>query len=74
MNNGNANATNQTTNDVVGWDHTFSANMMNQFRVGFSRFASSEFSTANGISENNISGSPERQYQPLFRIPAASPM
>ncbi len=58
MNNGNANATNQTTNDVVGWDHTFSANMMNQFRIGFSRFASSEFSTANGISENNILGVP----------------
>lgn len=58
MNNGNANATNQTTNDVVGWDHTFSSNMMNQFRIGFSRFASSEFSTAYGIAENNLLGVP----------------
>jgi len=58
MNNGNANATNQTTNDVVGWDHTFSANMMNQFRIGFSRFASTEYSTANGIDENNKLGVP----------------
>ena len=58
MNNGNANATNQTTNDVIGWDHTFSPNMMNQFRIGFSRFASSEFSTAFGIDENNKLGVP----------------
>ena len=58
MNNGNANATNQTTNDVVGWDHTFSPNMMNQFRIGFSRFASSEFSTAFGVAENNQLGVP----------------
>ena len=58
MNNGNANATNQTTNDVVGWDHTFSATMMNQFRIGFSRFASSEWSTANRIAENNALGVP----------------
>jgi hypothetical protein len=58
MNNGNANAINQTTNDVVGWDHTFSPHMMNQFRVGFSRFASTEYSTANGIAENNLLGVP----------------
>ncbi|MGA3032214.1 MAG: TonB-dependent receptor [Terracidiphilus sp.] len=58
MNNGNANATNVTTNDVVGWDHTFSPNMMNQLRIGFSRFASTEFSTAAGIAENNLLGVP----------------
>jgi hypothetical protein len=58
MNNGNANATNQSTNDVIGWDHTFSPSMMNQFRIGFSRFASSEFSTASGIAENNALGVP----------------
>lgn len=60
MNNGNANATNQSTNDVVGWDHTFGANgtMMNQLRLGFSRFASSEFSTAFGVAENNALGVP----------------
>jgi hypothetical protein len=32
--------------------------MMNQFRIGFSRFASTEFSTANGIAENNLLGVP----------------
>jgi len=60
MNNGNANATNLTTNDVVGWDHFFGANgnMINQLRIGFSRFASSEWSTANGIEENNLLGVP----------------
>ncbi len=60
MNNGNANAINQTTNDVVGWDHVFGSNgaMINQLRLGFSRFASTEFSTAYGIAENNDLGVP----------------
>jgi hypothetical protein len=58
MNNGNANAINQTTNDVVGWDHTFSSHMTNQFRIGYSRFASTEYSTANGIAENDLLGVP----------------
>ncbi|HEV2134896.1 MAG TPA: TonB-dependent receptor [Terracidiphilus sp.] len=60
MNNGNANGTNQSTNDVVGWDHTFGATgtMINQLRLGFSRFATSMFTTAYGISENNTLGVP----------------
>ena len=58
MNDGNINATNQTSNDVIGWDHTFSASMMNQLRLGYSRFATTPFTTANGISENNVLGLP----------------
>jgi hypothetical protein len=60
MNNGNINASNQTTNDVVGWDHTFGAagTMINQLRLGFSRFATTDFTTAFGIDENNTLGVP----------------
>lgn len=60
MNNGNIKATNQTTNDVVGWDHTFGATgtMINQLRLGFSRFATTDFTTAYGIDENNTLGVP----------------
>jgi hypothetical protein len=60
MNNGNNNATNQLTNDVLGWDHTFGTNgtMLNQLRVGFSRFNTSQFTTAYGIDENNALGVP----------------
>ena len=58
MNDGNINATNQTTNDVAGWDHTFSPAMINQLRLGFSRFATTDFTTAYGIAENNALGVP----------------
>jgi hypothetical protein len=60
MDDNNNNATNQTTNDVIGWDHTFgsSGTMMNQLRLGYSRFATSQFTTAYGIAENNILGVP----------------
>jgi hypothetical protein len=60
-NNGNnINATNQASNNVVGWDHTFgaTAHMINQLRLGFSRFATDSFTLANGVSENNILGVP----------------
>jgi hypothetical protein len=60
MNNGNNNSTNQVTNDVVGWDHIFggNGNMINQLRIGYSRFATSQFTTAYGIDENNNLGVP----------------
>ncbi|MFP5226671.1 MAG: hypothetical protein ACLGXA_03515, partial [Acidobacteriota bacterium] len=60
MNNGNNNATNQVSNDVVGWDHIFGdrGNMINQVRIGYSRFATSQFTTAYGIEENNTLGVP----------------
>jgi carboxypeptidase family protein/TonB-dependent receptor-like protein len=60
MNDGNINATNQTTNDVVGWDHTFGRNgtMINQLRIGYSRFATTGFTTAYGVAENNALGVP----------------
>lgn len=60
MNNGNNNANNQLTNDVIGWDHIFgnNGNMMNAFRIGFSRFATTDFTTAYGIDENNLLGVP----------------
>jgi hypothetical protein len=57
---GNINATNQTTNDVLGWDHTFGAKgtMMNQLRLGYSRFATTAFTPAYGVAENNALGVP----------------
>ncbi len=58
MNDGNANGTNQSTNDALAWDHTFSASMMNQLRLGYSRYATHDFTTANGIAENNVLGVP----------------
>jgi hypothetical protein len=60
MNDGNINATNQTTNNVVGWDHTFggSGNMINELRLGYSRFATTDFTTSFGTAENNTLGVP----------------
>ncbi len=60
MNDGNINATNQSSNDVVGWDHMFGGNgsMINQLRLGYSRFATTDFTTAFGIAENNTLGVP----------------
>ncbi|MGC9198176.1 MAG: carboxypeptidase regulatory-like domain-containing protein [Acidobacteriaceae bacterium] len=45
-------------NDVIGWDHTFSPDIINQFRFGFNHFLISDFVTAYGISENNNLGVP----------------
>ncbi len=60
MNDGNIKATNQLSNNVVGWDHTFGATgtMMNQLRLGYSRYATTDFSPADGIAENNTLGVP----------------
>ena len=58
MNGGNANGTNISDNDVFGWDHTFSSNMMNQIRLGFSRYATTDFDSVFGTEENNILGVP----------------
>ena len=62
MNGGNGNNTNQLTNDVVGWDHTFGANgtMINELRLGYSRYATSDFTAAFGVApeENNTLGIP----------------
>ena len=66
MNNGNINATNQSTNNVVGWDHTFGATgtMINQLRLGYSRFATTDFTTAYGTAENNALGLPNGNIGP----------
>jgi Carboxypeptidase regulatory-like domain len=60
MNAGNINATNQTTNNVLGWNHTFGSKgtLMNELRLGYSRFATTDFTPDYGISENNILGVP----------------
>lgn len=60
MNDGNINATNQLSNNVVGWDHLFGSNgsMINELRLGYSRYATSDFTTAYGIAENNALGVP----------------
>ena len=60
MNNGNINATNQLSNNVVGWDHTFGSKgtMINQLRLGYSRYATHAYSPAYGHDENNALGVP----------------
>ncbi len=45
-------------NDVIGWDHTFSPRLINQFRFGFNHFFIADYVTAYGIDENNILGVP----------------
>jgi outer membrane receptor protein involved in Fe transport len=58
MYNGNANGTNSSHNDVIGWDHFFSSNMINQARVGYSRYHTEDFADAYGVAENNALGIP----------------
>ena len=58
MNNGNAFGNNSSYNAVVGWDHFFSNHMINQARVGFSRYVTHAFNNAFGIEENNALGIP----------------
>ena len=58
MNNGNANGNSVTSNDVLGWDYFLSSKTINQFRVGFSRYATTDFDAQYGISANNNLGVP----------------
>ena len=58
MNSGNAYGNNSSYNDVIGWDHFFNSNMINQARVGFSRYYTVDFNNAYGIEENNNLGIP----------------
>jgi outer membrane receptor protein involved in Fe transport len=52
----NPNATNDNHSAVIAWDHIFSGTMTNQLRVGFNRYATSDFVTSFGIAENNTLG------------------
>lgn len=58
MNNGNANGNSVTSNDVLGWDYFFSSKMINQLRLGYSRYATEDFNAQFGISANNNLGVP----------------
>jgi hypothetical protein len=53
-------ATNSNDLDAVGWDHTFSPTMTNEFRVGFNRYDTEDFqnafATSSGQTENNTLG------------------
>jgi len=64
MNNGNANGTNANHNDVLGWDHIFSDNFVNQFRLGFSRYATQAFTAAYGTDGNALVGLPNGNVLP----------
>jgi outer membrane receptor protein involved in Fe transport len=52
----NPNATNASHSAVLAWDHIFSGRMTNQLRIGFNRYATSDFVTSFGIAENNKLG------------------
>ena len=58
MNSGNGYGENSSYNDVVGWDHFFTNNTINQARMGFSRYNTVDFANAYGIEENNNLGIP----------------
>jgi hypothetical protein len=64
MNNGNGNGTNANHNDVFGWDHVFSPNLVNQFRIGFSRYLTNAFTAAYGTDANNQLGLPNGNVLP----------
>jgi hypothetical protein len=52
MDGNNPNATNANHSAVIAWDHTFSGTMVNEFRFGFNRYATSDF--VDSFSANNI--------------------
>ena len=56
MKGSNPNATNNNHSAVIAWDHVFSGTMTNQLRVGFNRYATSDFVVSFGIDENNKLG------------------
>jgi hypothetical protein len=56
MKGNNPNSTNDNHSAVLAWDHIFSGTMTNQFRIGFNRYATSDFVTSFGIDENNKLG------------------
>jgi len=62
MNGGDAENTNQLSNDVLGWDHTFGASgtMINELRLGYSRYNTADFTAAFAQypNENNTLGVP----------------
>lgn len=45
-------------NAVAGWDRTFSAALVNEFRVGFNRFNVVDTANSYGVNENNALGIP----------------
>ena len=70
MNGGNAYGNNSSFNDVVGWNHFFNSNMINEARIGFSRYYTVDFNNAYGIEENNLLGIPNGQHFDACRLPA----
>jgi hypothetical protein len=62
MNGGDGENTNQLSNDVVGWDHTFGSGgtMINELRLGYSRYSTADFTAAYAKypDENNTLGVP----------------
>jgi Carboxypeptidase regulatory-like domain len=62
MNGGDGENTNQLSNNVLGWDHTFgrSGTMINELRLGYSRYSTSDFTAgfAQYPNENNTLGVP----------------
>ncbi len=58
MNSGNGYGENSSYNDVLGWDHFFTNNTIDQARMGFSRYDTVDFANAYGIEENNNLGIP----------------
>lgn len=55
---GDVNATSRDHNAAIGYNHTFSATMLNELRLGFNRFYTMDFGNDFGTSENTVLGIP----------------
>ncbi len=60
MNGGDGENTNQLSNNVLGWDHTFTPTMTNELRLGYSRYSTADYTAAfaQDPNENNTLGVP----------------
>lgn len=55
---GDVNALSRDHNAAVGYDHIFSPNTLNEFRLGFNRFYTKDFGNDIGTNENTALGIP----------------
>jgi hypothetical protein len=55
---GDVNAQTRDHNSAVGYNHTFSPNMVNELRLGFNRFYTKDFGNDLGTNENTVLGIP----------------
>jgi Carboxypeptidase regulatory-like domain/TonB dependent receptor len=55
---GDVNAASRDHNSAIGYNHTFSATAVNELRLGFNRFYTTDFGNDLGTNENSVLGIP----------------